>query len=667
MAAVAPAPLADQTTDLMRKLSLDSKNMSSDASEVTKKPSGVQYGSVNGREAPMVSIPTSERSLTPLLQEHLDTSMFYYPNGHASSFYYGGYDGSATEWEAYPRYVSPDGSEVPPLGVYGDMYHHGYGYAPYHPWLGHNSQLYGPQHYQFPATYYQPPTPTPTCVSYTTSQTPSSKGEVSTSAAADLPSIPFDTKADSNVMAQTITNGNDVSATLKPNQQNSLLNQSGSFGKGGLLGGLPSGYQDPRFGFDGMWSPIPWFDGPIFSDGQHKPATTNNISSMTTQIGNTMSTRNQNTRLQPRHMGMHASGPAAPGVANKLYPSNRMYGHQNANRFGNHQSYSSSMYNSRMNGRRGMSTDNNYKSRGGGNGFCGYGNENLDGLSELNKGPRAGCFGNQKGFGPNVTIAVRVQSLSANVNVQESVAIPGSGQYNKADFPETYSNAKFFIIKSYSEDDIHKSIKYNIWSSTPHGNKKLDAAYQESKEQTSGCPIFLFFSVNTSGQFVGVAEMIGRVNFNRTFGYWQQDKWIGCFPVKWHIVKDVPNNILKHIILEDNENKPVTNSRDTQEVKLDQGLQLLRLFKDHVSKTSILDDFSFYEDRQKMMQEKRSKLQLLQKKIIDESPVHFDEKDMDGVSRNPGLQKPLEVKNESGQGELALGESAQAERRVALL
>ncbi|THU74627.1 hypothetical protein C4D60_Mb04t35400 [Musa balbisiana] len=631
MAAVAPAPLADQTTDLMRKLSLDSKNMSSDASEVTKKPSGVQYGSVNGREAPMMSIPTSERSLTPLLQEHLDASMCYYPNGHASSFYYGGYDGSTTEWEAYPRYVSPDGSEVPPLGVYGDMYHHGYGYAPYGPWLGHNSQLYGPQHYQFPATYYQPPRPT--CVSYTTSQTPSSKGEVSTSAAADLPSIPVDMpKADSNVMAQTITKGNDASATLKPNRQNSLLNQGGSFGQGGLLGGLPSGYQDPRFGFDGMWSPVPWFDGPIFSDGQHKPATTNNISSMTTQIGNTMSTRNQNIRLHPHHMGMHASGPADPGVANKLYPSNRMYG-QNVNGFGNHQSFSSSMYNSRMNGRWGMSTDNNYKLRGRGNGFCGYGNENLDGLSELNKGPRAGCFRNQKGFGPNVTIAVTVQSLPANVNVQESVAIPGSGQYNKADFPETHSNAKFFIIKSYSEDDIHKSIKYNIWSSTPHGNKKLDAAYQESKEQTSGFPIFLFFSVNMSGQFVGVAEMIGPVNFNRTFGYWQQDKWIGCFPVEWHIVKDVPNNILKHIILEDNENKPVTNSRDTQEVKLDQGLQLLKLFKDH---------------------------------IIEEKPVHFDEKDMDGVSRNPGLQKPLEVKNESGQGGLALGESAQAEKRVAL-
>lgn len=72
--------------------------------------------------------------------------------------------------------------------------------------------------------------------------------------------------------------------------------------------------------------------------------------------------------------------------------------------------------------------------------------------------------------------------------------------------------------------------------------------------------------MNASGQFVGLAEMVGRVDFNKTLEHWQQDKWTGCFPVKWHIVKDVPNSLLKHIILENNENKPVTNCRDTHEV-----------------------------------------------------------------------------------------------------
>jgi hypothetical protein len=45
--------------------------------------------------------------------------------------------------------------------------------------------------------------------------------------------------------------------------------------------------------------------------------------------------------------------------------------------------------------------------------------------------------------------------------------------------------------------------------------------------------IFFFFQVNASGQFVSLAEMVGRVDFDKTVEHWQQDKWTGCFPVKW--------------------------------------------------------------------------------------------------------------------------------------
>ncbi|MCI06848.1 hypothetical protein A2U01_0027909, partial [Trifolium medium] len=72
-------------------------------------------------------------------------------------------------------------------------------------------------------------------------------------------------------------------------------------------------------------------------------------------------------------------------------------------------------------------------------------------------------------------------------------------------------------------------------------------------------------AVNASGQFCGVAEMVGPVDFYKDMDFWQQDKWSGSFPVKWHIIKDVPNGNFRHIILENNEFKPVTNSRDTQE------------------------------------------------------------------------------------------------------
>jgi YTH domain-containing family protein len=56
-----------------------------------------------------------------------------------------------------------------------------------------------------------------------------------------------------------------------------------------------------------------------------------------------------------------------------------------------------------------------------------------------------------------------------------------------------YGQARFFVIKSYTEDDVHKSLKYEIWSSTDPGNKRLDKAF---KECAGRGPIYLFFSVN---------------------------------------------------------------------------------------------------------------------------------------------------------------------------
>jgi hypothetical protein len=83
--------------------------------------------------------------------------------------------------------------------------------------------------------------------------------------------------------------------------------------------------------------------------------------------------------------------------------------------------------------------------------------------------------------------------------------------------------------------------------------------------------------VNASAQFCGVAEMTGPVDFDKSVDYWQQDKWSGQFPVKWHIIKDVPNSQFRHIVLENNDNKPVTNSRDTQEVGIP--LELCKLWE----------------------------------------------------------------------------------------
>ena len=72
--------------------------------------------------------------------------------------------------------------------------------------------------------------------------------------------------------------------------------------------------------------------------------------------------------------------------------------------------------------------------------------------------------------------------------------------------PCQLDNAKYFIIKSFNEANIYRSIQHGVWSSTPNGNKKLDQAFKDAKCQAEangfGCPIFLFFSVCISTSFI---------------------------------------------------------------------------------------------------------------------------------------------------------------------
>jgi len=111
--------------------------------------------------------------------------------------------------------------------------------------------------------------------------------------------------------------------------------------------------------------------------------------------------------------------------------------------------------------------------------------------------------------------------------------------------------------------------------------------------------LFLFFSVNGSGFFAGIAEMMSIVNVDEQCRFWSQSKWVGKFQIKWHYVKDVRNSNLRHIRSEANENKPVTNSRDAVEVTpFENGIEFIKVFHHAKLETSVFDDFEHYERRE---------------------------------------------------------------------
>lgn len=146
-----------------------------------------------------------------------------------------------------------------------------------------------------------------------------------------------------------------------------------------------------------------------------------------------------------------------------------------------------------------------------------------------------------------------------------------------------------------------------------------------------------------------------------TVSVWSQDKWRGQFTVKWIYVKDVPNAALRHIRLENNENKPVTNSRDTQEVPVEKGrqvtlirilpqvedliylfVQVLKILHSYRHATSIFDDFSHYEKRQAEEDQRKTTAPVspggghdYENDRAPPPPPHQRERDRDGYHRNP--------------------------------
>ena len=172
--------------------------------------------------------------------------------------------------------------------------------------------------------------------------------------------------------------------------------------------------------------------------------------------------------------------------------------------------------------------------------------------------------------------------MNMNMNQNNSITLDQLIARTNVTFP-----GKFYVIKSIDESNIISSIRFKIWCSTIKGNQKLQKAYKEADKKY---PIFLFFSVNGSGKFMGIALMASDVEYKINFNYWSQnDKWKGFFVVDWICIKDVPNKMFRSIINDLNENKPVTSSRDTQEICTSAGVKMLKVFRDYPQESTIFD------------------------------------------------------------------------------
>lgn len=96
-----------------------------------------------------------------------------------------------------------------------------------------------------------------------------------------------------------------------------------------------------------------------------------------------------------------------------------------------------------------------------------------------------------------------------------------------------FQDGQFFVIRSKNRDDVHKAIKYGIWTSSYHNNKKFRGAYMNG-------PVYFIFTTLKTNKFVGIARLIDKPDLETEFPYWGEiGKWKGVMKIRWIFVRDV--------------------------------------------------------------------------------------------------------------------------------
>lgn len=173
------------------------------------------------------------------------------------------------------------------------------------------------------------------------------------------------------------------------------------------------------------------------------------------------------------------------------------------------------------------------------------------------------------------------------------------GKYERLDPTDTILvdipvDSKFFVIKSFNTTNVSLAFRHEVWSSTKKGNVRLDKEY---RALTHGSRIFLLFSVNKSGRFCGIAEMISPIiEGDSRAQIWETHtssyKFPNLFKIKWWYIKDVQVKCFNHLRWKvDSQDSPLQtlgHCRDTEQVPYSIGHLILQIFSKAQSYSSLM-------------------------------------------------------------------------------
>lgn len=153
------------------------------------------------------------------------------------------------------------------------------------------------------------------------------------------------------------------------------------------------------------------------------------------------------------------------------------------------------------------------------------------------------------------------------------------------------------IVKPACEEDLHKAIKYNVWSSKSVVNKQIQEMFGVQKFRSNS--LLLLFATSGKGCISGLARVTSKVTFTGKFTLWTSDDWNGYFSIEWLVIKDMPFKELEIQSLDSNEsNVAIYYMRDGSLVNSDSAQMLLEDYLAFQPVTSVVDHFEFYDVRE---------------------------------------------------------------------
>lgn len=101
-------------------------------------------------------------------------------------------------------------------------------------------------------------------------------------------------------------------------------------------------------------------------------------------------------------------------------------------------------------------------------------------------------------------------------------------------------------MKSANEDNIHKGLKYGVWTSSMKNNEELNKIWEQAVANKQ--EVYLIFSVYNQKRICAIGKLASGFLPKESFRYWQDDfKWFGSFKVNWVYVNDIEDQKFANI------------------------------------------------------------------------------------------------------------------------